>query len=443
MADKVANIDLLFRNGLRDLEVLPPSEVWNNIKPVIRKKQQPYVFLRNAAMIAVLLSLSFLAYKWSKDISSMTSMPQLAINEANALIQPSSASVTRPASNIQYDRIIPSNDRTAASNEQLNYNEPVLPVSDDNNINRARTDFLSESTGREIFTRQFNPEVNNTPFEEIYTGQNYSYYDWPNTLAVEDEKKTNKWSIAAMASPSYFPKTATGPDELSKQIAAAEQTQISYSGGVAFSYNISRKLSIQSGLYYSSVGQELDGIHSFGGFQKYDYTKGDHNFEVLTSSGKVYTSNRDIFLMDGYGDRVLTRYTNDVFDPVKADLKYLNSSLHQSFSYVEMPVILRYKLVDKALDVNLIGGLSYNLLINNSVYTMIDGSRYVIGKTEGLNQIMFSSSIGMGMEYNLSEKFSLNLEPTFRYYINPFTQIQGVRIHPYSIGIFSGLSYKF
>lgn len=443
MADKGANIDLLFRNGLRDFEVLPPAEVWSNIKPVIRKKQQPYVFLRNAAMIAVVLSLSFLTYKWGKETSSTFSLPQLAINEENAFIQPSSASAARSAVSTEYDRLISATDKAVTLNEPLNDNEASVPVIDDYKISQAQTDFLAESSGRKIFERQFNPEIKSTPFEETYAGQNYLYYSWPDAPVSDVEKKTDKWSIAAMASPSYFPKMTAGSDDLSQQINASEQTQISYAGGVAFSYKISKKLSIQSGLYYSSVGHELDGIHSFGGFQKYDYTKGDHNFEVLTSSGKVYTSNRDIFLMDGYGDRVLTRYTNDIFDPVKADLKYLNSSLHQSFSYIEMPVILRYKLVDKALDVNLIGGLSYNLLVNNSVYTTIDGNRYVIGKTEGLNQIMFSSSIGMGMEYNLSDKFSLNLEPTFRYYINPFTEIQGVRIHPYSIGIFSGLSYKF
>jgi len=108
-----------------------------------------------------------------------------------------------------------------------------------------------------------------------------------------------------------------------------------------------------------------------------------------------------------------------------------------------MPLILRFKLLDKVLDLNVIGGLSYNLLVSNNVYATIDGGRYPVGKTEGLNPVMLSSSIGMGMEYSLSVKFSLNLEPTFRYFINPFSVIPGIRIHPYSIGIFSGLTYKF
>ncbi len=149
---------------------------------------------------------------------------------------------------------------------------------------------------------------------------------------------------------------------------------------MAFSYKINKRFSIQSGLYYSSFGQELSGITSFGGFKKYDYTKGDHNFEVLTSSGIVYTNNADVFLLDNLSDsRISTRYTNDVFDPAKANLQYIDNSLRQNFSYLELPVILRYKIVDKTIDFNIIGGLSSNLLVNNSVYA-IAGRQQIPGR---------------------------------------------------------------
>jgi len=49
----------------------------------------------------------------------------------------------------------------------------------------------------------------------------------------------------------------------------------------------------------------------------------------------------------------------------------------------------------------------------------------------------------MGIEYSLSDKFSLNLEPTFRYYLNSFSDMNSMKIHPYSFGVFSGLSYRF
>jgi hypothetical protein len=108
-----------------------------------------------------------------------------------------------------------------------------------------------------------------------------------------------------------------------------------------------------------------------------------------------------------------------------------------------LPVIVRYKIIDKTIGINLIGGLSYNLLVNNSAYATKDGDKYPVGDTKGLNPLTLSSSLGMGMEYNLSDKLSLNLEPTFRYYLNPFSVTTGSYIHPYSFGIFSGVSYKF
>ena len=108
-----------------------------------------------------------------------------------------------------------------------------------------------------------------------------------------------------------------------------------------------------------------------------------------------------------------------------------------------MPVLMRYKLIDKAVDFNLIGGLSSNMLVGNSAYTMVNGSKYIIGETEGLNKFTVSSLFGLGMEYNLSDKFSLNIEPTMRYYMNQFTGATSSNVHPYSFGIFSGVSYKF
>jgi hypothetical protein len=259
---------------------------------------------------------------------------------------------------------------------------------------------------------------------------------------VVEAKPEARWSIAAMASPTYYSRFNSA-DGLSSQLMSSEQPLVSYSGGVAFSYKLSKRFSVQSGLYYSSLGQKVEGINSFGGFKQYDNTQGDNNFEVLTSSGLVTANNPDVFLNADASNRVVTVYTIDVFDPKKASLQYINNSLTQNFSYLELPVTLRYKVIDKTIGLNLIGGLSYNLLIHNAVYTTVNGSKYPIGDTKGLNPLSLSSSIGMGMEYNFSGKLSLNLEPMFRYYLNPFNVSTGTLTHPYSFGIFSGVSYKF
>ena len=141
------------------------------------------------------------------------------------------------------------------------------------------------------------------------------YQLYPAELPVN---KTEKWSIAALASPTYYSSINSGNDELYKQMTASEQPLVSYTGGIALAYKVNRRFSIQSGLYYSSVGQMVEGINSYGGFREYDYTKGDRNFEVLTSTGTLYTNNADVFIESVDGNRVITSYTRDVFDPNKS-----------------------------------------------------------------------------------------------------------------------------
>lgn len=440
MDNKGANIDLLFRNGLKDYEVLPPVDVWNNIVPEIRKKQRYVIFLRSAALIAVLLSLSFLAYRWSREVSLLIKNPVIALNNEESFIVKDNLKDINKTVNLKDD------DRSGVKKSDMALVE--YPVSDKTDMGNM------PSSGQGVVTEAQNMDLNNKLISpstiSAFKGLNYKTYNTGGgytapLMPANDvpKEKTNRWSVMAIASPTYYLSPQSVGNEVSSQISSSEQSRISYSGGVGFAYKISKKISIQSGLYYSSIGNEVDGINSFAGFRQYDYTKGDHNFEVLTSSGRIYTENADVFLRDNSGDRVLTMYTNDVFDPDKANLSYIDNSLFQNFSYLEMPLILRYKVIDKSIDFNLIGGFSYNLLVSNSVHAVIDGSKYNIGKTAGLNPLMISSSLGMGMEYNLSDRFSINLEPTFRYYINPFGEISGIKAHPYSFGVFSGLSYKF
>jgi Outer membrane protein beta-barrel domain len=441
MNEKGANIDLLFRNGLKDFEVLPPPGVCNSILSAVKTKSRPFVFLRIAAAITVILTLSFLTYRWSRKVSLEPSSSIVAFNVPVSLPVLYNPPVNSQA--VLYSKV----NSVKKSSEVLTSAGDLAPVGEEiliasspeqiMNIQETKTLSLAKygTTSGLLLTSMNAGEGNSLTIK--YPELQYL----PENVVTKPEKR---WSIAAMASPTYYSSFNSGNDELSKQMSASEQPLVSYSGGVAFSYKISKRFSIQSGLYYSSLGQKVDGISSFSGFQQYVYTKGGANFEVLTTNGTVYTSNPDVYLSANGTNRVLTAYNNDVFDPKKASLQPVNNSLDQNFSYLELPVILKYKILDKTIGINLIGGLSYNLLVNNSVYTtMVDGTRYMIGKTEGLNPLTLSSSLGMGMEYNLSGKLSLNLEPTFRYYLNPFSVTTGSFIHPYSFGIFSGVSYKF
>ena len=83
MSEKGANIDLLFRNGLKDYEVLPPPGVWDGIHAAVKVKSRPVIFLRIAAVAAVLLTVGIVTYRWSREITN-TPVSALALNIKSA-----------------------------------------------------------------------------------------------------------------------------------------------------------------------------------------------------------------------------------------------------------------------------------------------------------------------------------------------------------------------
>jgi hypothetical protein len=440
MSEKGANIDLLFRNGLKDYEVLPPPGVWDGVHSAVKTKSRPVALLKVAAVAAVLLTVGFLTYRWSREITTTSSGSVMSFNirETAPVIPVPSISpvnkIDREKTRIQFSSDIKA--------EPIDDGTIIQPPAVE--ISPVQINIFHQIKVYSLFDKTVSKELQLTPV--TLSGETTTGIEYPDLQYLPDNstvKPVERWSIAAMASPTYYSRINSGGDALSSQIINSEQQLFSYSGGVSFSYRISKRFSIQSGLYYSSLGQKVDGINSYSGFSQYNVTKGNHSFEVPTSNGTVYASNPDVFLSSNGAERVVTVYTKDIFDPKKASLQPVNSSLNQNFSYLEFPVVLRYKLVDKTIGINLIGGLSYNVLVHNTVTTTLNGSNYIVGDTKGLNPLSLSSSLGMGMEYNISSKLSLNLEPTFRYYLNPFSVTTGSFMHPYTFGIFSGVSYKF
>ena len=436
MADSRANIDLIFRNGLKDYEVYPPLEVWTNIQPAIGKKKKHISFLRYAASIAFLVSTGVFAYWWGYETSRERFFADVIIN--NESVTPLDIAVP-PA--IIPDRTEPTVIMAVANVNKQEFetvNVPVVAQLDIPEITYIEDYYVEESIELVAELESF-PETQeliniNNAIAFLPEYQPIFYYE----NIAEDED--NRWSILAMASPMYQSQFTTSNNDLSRQIMNSDQSRASYSGGVSFAYKINRKFSIQSGLYYSAMGQELSDVVAYNGFSQVNPSKGANNFKVLTSNGTVNASNPDIYLGSyNVPDRVITQYGANNFDPNKGGLNYLSNSIFTDLRYIELPLILRFKAIDRKMGVSLVGGVWYNFLVSNSVF----GGKTDIGKMEGLSDLSFSSSLGLGMEYKFSKNISFNVEPTFRYFLNSSNSGRIPGLHNYAIGVFSGMSYKF
>ncbi|HUS86070.1 MAG TPA: outer membrane beta-barrel protein [Bacteroidales bacterium] len=441
MVKRDAQIDILFREGLLDMEVLPPSDIWDDISPAINSRSNLGIVFRIAAGFAALTTLAMLTYF-------------IGIRTAAVLEQPLSASADLEFSdfNVPRDQVIQTlaqehaqrnvagsagmeREAFASVANDIPQYEPVVQFELSDAVNEV------EMAGNEMRTDLVNNNMISEKIDALEPEQ--LLYEEIDPLLIPPNQSliNDKWQVGAKMSPTYLSSNLMAANQLLGDLKSDESAVMSYSGGFSISYKMSGRMSLQTGIYYSSLGREISGIDSYSGFAVYAGTKSSTVFGVETSTGKISTTNKDIFLTDAASNRISGQYSADNFDPVKADLTPLGSSLRQNYEYIEIPLMLSYKLIDRKIDFNIMGGMSYNFLLNNRTYAMADGSHILIGSTDNMNALLLSSALGMSMEYNLTSKISLNLEPSFKYYLNSGGHLS-IR-NPYSVGVYSGFLYKF
>lgn len=437
MFEREPNIDIVFRNGLRDLEVLPPSEIWDNIPPVRVRGSRYKVLLGMAAGVAALVTFTLFASWFTRSNRINTGLPEmtLAENDPQLFTGPflSSSPIVKTALRAE----IADANNSAVTNPE---HETAISGADGTAMPLLVSPVAGEmQPGEEKSSSRATPDESITiisqglPGTETYTS---------NLLAGEKtEAPYQRFLIGASMVPSVnF--SASGNDAQMAELLNGESIRTAYSTGLAFGYKVSRRLTIQSGIGFSSMGQIISGIDVYAGLSDFYAVKSDYLYRVQTSSGTILTGNPDLYLADSR-NRVETMISGNMADPSKYPLTQVGSNIHQVFRYLELPLLVRYKVIDRGIGINFSGGMSYGLLVDNLAYTGSGSEMVDIGHTEGINMHSLSSQIGLGMEYNISGRFTFNLEPVFRYYVTPFSDLSGTLYKPYSFGLFSGFFYKF
>ena len=124
------------------------------------------------------------------------------------------------------------------------------------------------------------------------------------------------------------------------------------------------------------------------------------------------------------------------------EVPVLDGKMVQQLGYIEVPLEVNYALVDQKFGVDLIGGLSSLFLVDNAV--LLESRELVteMGEANNVNSMNFSANVGMGLNYKFSPKLQFNLEPMFKYQLNTFSKTAG-NFHPFSVGVYSGVSFRF
>jgi len=248
---------------------------------------------------------------------------------------------------------------------------------------------------------------------------------------TEKDNSSGKWTIGPRVAPVFFSSLSQGSPIHSSFLNNAKSGNVNLSYGLAVTYNISKKVRFRSGVHKVDFGYDTKDVSfssSLNGatnaiIDNIDYSLSSRNLVVRsnTSSGKIASEN-----------------AQDVSGPDPS----LNGKMIQEFGYLEVPLELTYQILNKKFGVNVIGGVSSLFLVNNSVMLESDGIATKMGEANNLNELNVSTNFGIGVSYQLNNSLQLSLEPMFKYQLNTFSEAAG-NFQPFSMGVYSGLNFKF
>jgi hypothetical protein len=244
----------------------------------------------------------------------------------------------------------------------------------------------------------------------------------------EKEEKRSKWAISTNASPVYFNSLAEGSsiDEQFNSNSKNYSTTLSF--GLAGSYTINNKLSLKTGVNSINLSYNTNDVLFESRMREVDNN-------IPTISRNANASNMVFSSKNGTVNEISGDVENVIIDNNIGALK-------QNISYIEVPLELSYKLIDKKFGVEIIGGMSTLFLNQNNISLVTNGLEMEVGRANNLNNIHFSSNVGLGFKYSFWKSFNANFQPMFKYQINTFNQ-NSSNFKPYFIGLYSGISFSF
>lgn len=239
------------------------------------------------------------------------------------------------------------------------------------------------------------------------------------------EQKINRWQITSSVAPIYFSSVSNGSPIDSRLTSTNKTYKPSVSYGAGVSYAVSKKLSVRAG------------VNSLA----FEYSTNDLVFFQTQNARQL-----ENVKTNAPGSLIEIDRNPGMITAANAEAKNLGKRfdgvLNQRTGYIEVPMEMTYRLLDRKFGVNLIGGVSTLFLNENSVSLESPGMDMVIGEADNLNQVHFSTNVGVGFNYRFLKSFEARFDPMFKYQINTYSNGAG-NFKPYFFGLYTGISYRF
>lgn len=455
-------IDDYFKKGL-NVPQEPPADAWEFIQKHIAKKDNKRIIplwmkISGTAVLFLLFTgtlywfnpewiqteNSFGDYPENTAKNNTQNQPDLNSNDSKRKqISPDSNDLgiqihsgANPAPNqIQTAQNVYYTNSSASNEQNLLYQITEIPVSSSNNNIDNSLSLLLNPAGVILAMPDRNPNFLQIKLQEnILFGEKIENQP-ENILIAKNEPKDSKsksqqrkidfdrFYISGFASPMAL-NTFVGSSMLADEMSQYKtENNITLAYGVKGAYALSPTVKIRTGASVIGFEQITKDVPLASNIQGASSLSVNDNVNNIKYEGNLRIDNS-----------LATHYTNN-----ELNNKTGNGDVQQQSQYIEIPLEAEVGLFQtNSIGISATGGGSTWLLSKNKIYVHTDEYTEELGKANNLNEVSFSANAGLKFDLNISDNVKLNIEPNFKYLINPVNDIK--KYNPYTIGVNAGIS---
>jgi len=323
----------------------------------------------------------------------------------------------------------------------LKDNKTALLVEEQKNIFNSNIKFPIENTRKEVnkeierSNHNFKISPGNSPLENFLnnTSDNnkLTIKEYSIVKATKNKSKLLKkssFSAGLFYSPDFVSSKVDDDhhrfrEDDRNEIKNKEEIRDSYTAGLLIDYNKGKKISVESGLTFSSM---TTAIASKQIFARPD-SRGNLNYRFNCSAGYSY-----IPVKPGSnavaGDSITALSSKNILQ------------------YIGVPFAVKYNVSKGKLSLNPGFGIAINFLTKGKIETGIEQlsgtEKANINNIEGLKHFYLNGSFSLSANYNLNQNLVLSFTPAARFALTSINKDAPVKTYLNSLGLAAGLFIK-
>jgi hypothetical protein len=259
------------------------------------------------------------------------------------------------------------------------------------------------------------------------------------------------WRMGMHISPGYASHTAQHTDRYTQNMTySGTDGNNNVAGGFSLQYKTGKRLHIESGVYYSQNGQrsnsskELFALNRQADLAVSAPEKSYFGNAVNVDNGNMkMNSTAGVIAFSDTPEGAEVTADFESLSPDFSNTLLTTGEFSQVFDFVEIPLYLRYSVVDRKIGLEVMGGFNAGLVVGNNAYIDNEYGLQHIGKTEDILPVNLSGTLGLGINYAVGKHLAFAVEPRVNYFLNSINSNPAVDFKPYRIGVYTGIYYEF